>query len=656
MADGGRMATSSQALVSVAMLKVSLDQEGRDYIDQLNSFVKESLPVQGQAVDVGRLTANIFEQFGLRIPAQVVESALRRLAKKGVIARDHSIYVVAQPTRDEGFTVRRQRAIEDIAKVVSAFQAFYEDSFSSSISERGAQDALVSFVSRNSIECLRTYVYRTPFPKISHDTQQSYAVARFINSAHEERPELFKLILVVFKGVMLANAFTCPDLDSISKKFDGVDFYLDTPLVLSLLKLHGATDSRKLEDLVGLLCALNGKVCVFEHTLDEVDAVLAWCEAAVQKKGSSSRVVQALIAEGKGQSDLILMRAGAREKLGELGVLIRATPPYVEHLQIDETVLEGILTQEVLYPRERAIQYDINSVRSIYALRKGTSPRRLEEAKAVFVTSNASFARAAFAYSRNFEVAKRVSPVITDYSAANIAWLKSPMGAVELPRHELLAMCFAALAPSDVLWNKFLGAAETLHKSGKISSDELAVLRSDGSARQDMMDLTLGADEDFKAEDVHVVLDRLRRRLVAEKDKDIQGKQVVIDEFRRELDAASQARDVLIRQTRDIGEGIRGRAFKNAKRLLLTIWFLLAATTVALPFFTPRDGAPFWICLGCLALITAGPIALRFLGVDLLERIPVRWSDHRWSRWVAQSVPKGLLQDGSLAAGAKESN
>ena len=640
MADGsGKGAKTSQALVSVAMLKVSLDKEGRDYIDQLNSFIKEALPRVGEKIDVGDLTSVIQERFGLRVPVAVVESALRRLAKQAIIRRDNSIYVVAVENDAQDFKLKRARAKSDIAKVIESFQGFSQRSFEVELSEQDAEAAIVAFVSKHSIECLRSYVFRTPFPKISHDTQQSYMVARFINESVTEAPELFQLIIVVFKGVMLANAFTCPDLDAASKKFSGLSLYFDTPLVLSLLGLHGTNEYEKLRDLVSLLKGLKASVYVFEHTLDEVDGVLSWCESALQNRwASTSRVIRSLAVEGKGRADILLMKASVKERLSDSGVAVQQTPEYVEHLQIDEKSLQGLLEEGVDYPRDRAIQYDINSVRSVYALRNGIAPRRLEDAKAVFVTSNSSFARSAFAYSRKYESTKRVSPVITDYSVANIAWLKSPMLAADLPKHELLALCFAALEPSATLWESFLGAAEVLRKSGEITADELAILRADGHARQDLMDLTLGADEDFDSGNVQVVLERVKKRLVAQKDVELGDKDAELESLRSMLAEAAAGSSSLVADYQSRLDDVRMVSLARAKAVFFACWLVVAGATLLLPFFTPKERwfmTP-WVCLVLLTLV---PILSKAAKFDLSERLTSWWSERATTKWMRKNVP-----------------
>lgn len=199
-----------------------------------------------------------------------------------------------------------------------------------------------------------------------------------------------------------------------------------------------------------------------------------------------------------------------------LKIAVRSTPKYASAFQIDELAFEEALADEVAYFNPRAKEYDINSVRSIYELRKGMSPRTLEKARAVLVTSNSGFARAAFQYGREIEESRVVSSVVTDFSVANIAWLKAPLGAPDLPAKEVLAYCFAAMQSSPQIWQEFVDEAEKLETSGDISAEDHQLLRFNLRARDEMMNLTLGDADALSPEVVRDVLGRVESAIRAD--------------------------------------------------------------------------------------------------------------------------------------------
>lgn len=67
--------------------------------------------------------------------------------------------------------------------------------------------------------------------------------------------------------------------------------------------------------------------------------------------------------------------------------------------------------------------------------------------------------------------------MIADFSLANLAWLKAPLAAPELPRLEVMAACHAALEPPDALWSKYITEIDRLEAQGGITARDHEVLR-----------------------------------------------------------------------------------------------------------------------------------------------------------------------------------
>ena len=190
------------------------------------------------------------------------------------------------------------------------------------------------------------------------------------------------------------------------------------------------------------------------------------------------------------------------------------TPKHIDDFQIDESTFEHVLRDEVTYfNNPNAILYDINSVRSIYAIKGLRSAPSLEKSSAVVVTSNNAFAKAARTYGQRYESSRDVSVVITDFSLANLAWLKAPMDAPDIPKTQLLAFSYAALMPSGSLLDKFMTEIDRLERRGSISARELQLLRSSPLVISELMLLTLGEDAALTGETIIQTLDRVSEEI-----------------------------------------------------------------------------------------------------------------------------------------------
>ena len=238
---------------------------------------------------------------------------------------------------------------------------------------------------------------------------------------------------------------------------------------------------------------------------------------------------------GTTKSDLLVLAGQIEDKLKDARIEVLSTPLYIEDFQIDETAFEKTLDDEVSYFNPRAREYDINSVRSIYVLRAHTSPAIVERSKAAFVTSNAGFSRAAFQYGQRYEASREVSSVITDFSLANMAWLKAPMGAPTIPMTELLAFSYAALQPSKALFEKYLREIEKVEMKGKITARDHQVLRSSQLAQAELMNLTLGEEDALTEQTVTETLKRVTEEIKKEESNKYRLEQAAHQETQEEL-------------------------------------------------------------------------------------------------------------------------
>jgi hypothetical protein len=511
--------TNANTLVSLAMLKVNADVGNQDYIDYLVPFATyvltraEPSPITAIAVQ-----ESLRSEFGLTIPQHPTELVLRRLVQRGVLQPRNHVYALANrafPVAD--VHARRQAARQQQEELGTAIRTFAQTQFGVSWTSQETEDTLIAYLRRFSIECLRTHKRGVALPAVDGEIEKAlYILNAFIKSTHEAGTDDFLRLVELVKGHMLANAVLCDDLSAIPRHFGSVRFYLDTPVILRALKLEGDAKYRAVIELFELVTKLKGQLAIFEHTREEVHGVITATEKHFGDPRARGPIIEEMKRSGTTRSDLTLLAARLEEKLRGLGVVTHRTPRHDRAFQIDEAVLEESIRDEVLYYNQRAIEYDINSVRSIFTLRSGTTPRKLEDAGVVFVTSNGALARAAFEYGKKYECAREVASVITDFSLANIAWLKAPLAAPELPRLEVIAACHAALQPAEHLWTRYLDEIDRLEAQGGISARDHEVLRYSLRAREELMHLTIGAAEEFSARTVTEILDRVKADLVAE--------------------------------------------------------------------------------------------------------------------------------------------
>ncbi|MDE0398422.1 MAG: hypothetical protein OXL96_11525 [Candidatus Poribacteria bacterium] len=486
---------TTSTLASLALLKVNADH-GKDYLEYLRPFILQILfehkpdPVTNENVK-----KHIRDQFGLEIPERTIELVLRRISKENLIQREHAIYRIVGNLPNPELTAKRNNSALRINAVLSGLCNFSQDTVKPIDDKEDAIVSICAFLAEFDITCLRAYRQSTAIPPLEGEHATDIVlISDYVQHIQESDQLLFESFIVLVQGHMLANALMCPDLAQVPDTYQNVTFYLDAPLLVQSLGADGEAQETAVKELIALLRRLKGKVATFSHSRDESQRVL---EVAAEKlnmaDGRGSIVFEARRRKTT-RSDLLLLAESIDDKLSEANIEVVKTPRYVERYQIDERVFEHVLDDGLSYRNPRAKQYDINSVRSIYALRRNTSASSIERSCAVLVTNNAAFANAAWEYGQQHEASQDVSSVITNFSLANMAWLKVPMEAPSIPTTQVLAFSYAALEPSNELLDKCIEEIDRLMEKGGITARDHQLLRSSPRIYDELMHFTLGED------------------------------------------------------------------------------------------------------------------------------------------------------------------
>ena len=423
---------------------------------------------------------------------------------------------------------------------------------------------------------------------------------------------------------------------------------------------------------------LGGKVATFSHSREELHNVIQGAAAHFESPDGRSSIILEARQVGTTRSDLIIFAETVPEALANARIEVEPTPGYTERIQIDEAAFEQVLVDEVGYFNPRAKEFDINSVRSIYVKRAKKQIPSLEKSHAVLVTSNSAFAKAAWQYGQRYTPSQAVSAVITDFTLANLAWLKAPMGGLEIPRTQLMAISYAALQPSRELLGKYMSEIERLENEGAISERDHQLLRSSPMVSKELMHLTLGSDELLTEETVTEILERVtdeikkeetdraeqleRDRLTTQKalaEETDRAKQLERDRLTtqkalaEETDRAKQLeRDRLttqkaledqIEQNNKIRSSLFWQCQKQAKTraraisLAVAVLFIFIIVVSSLDFAGLPQGLK-WPIIGVLAMLTAA---------NLLCGLTVKATYH----WIEETLQNKLVKSHATALG-----
>jgi len=509
--------SNNTTLVSIAMLKVQIDSQ-KDYLDYLVPFVIDVLSLKKPEVINEEITKKLLKtEFGLNIPERTIQIILKRLAKKSYIMKQHGVYVFAEKFPESNLQNERANAQRHINSVILDIKNFWKSYEKKDLEEEQIVRSLLAVLSDFTTPALSAYLKGTVIPdEIVTTSENHIMIGKYILHIYKSSPNKLDSFILLLKGHMIANAILCPDLQDVKNNYKNLTFYLDTPLVIQLLGFEGIFKKEAIEELVKLLKKLKAEIAIFEHTYDEVHDVLERSADYIDKNDGRGPIVIEARKNKTKKSDILLFLADLKDSIVEKGISIKKTPSHTSTFQINEDAFENTLDNTLSYRNKNAKSKDIESVRSIYELRKGDYPRSLEDSKAVLVTSNTQFSKAAYEFGKRYQEAEKVSSVITDFSLANIAWLKAPGGALSLPEKEILAYSYASMCPSNNMLNKFLEEVEKLKNSNLISERHHQILISSSITSDELMTMTLGNEDALNGETILELANRVENEIKKE--------------------------------------------------------------------------------------------------------------------------------------------
>jgi hypothetical protein len=506
---------ADRRLVSLAVLRAHWS-DGQSYIDTFLPFVLECVRLDGRhAVPLPDIKARIKEVFGIAMPVAAVETVLHRAGARtyGVLKRGCFEPTIEKLGEFDSRPARASVSREQNA-LIEAFQEHCSSQHQQLLSREEAEEALIGFVEEHASGILAT-AHGQPLSRREGGQELEYIVADFIAAVLEREPGLAAYLERLVVGSMLAAALFTPDLTNVERSFEGVDVFFDTPTLIDALGQAGDVPQKAQLESLRLVGSVGGRLCCFEHTVAEIEAVINYAADAlrggVRRATPAGSVEEYALREQLSADDLESAARQVRTRLARMGVSIIAEPAHEESLTINEAEAEELMKDAVKYPRTPSIRFDLDSLTATYRLRRGAFQYQLENCVAIFATPNlplVPISRKVFPHRKNaIPVAISLADLVT------LAWLKQPRVAPELPKLRIAADCFAAIRPSEALIARYSAEADKLQQRGEISEQDVHELRYDVESRAIMTRRTLGVVSNVTPETIHETLEERHEQI-----------------------------------------------------------------------------------------------------------------------------------------------
>ncbi len=571
---------TSQAIISLAILKVNWDVLGKDYLENFVPIVAEciqSLP--NDIVSLSELQSELKKCFGFQIPQNAIVSILRRVQKHGYIKLENRIYTRNNVKLSQlNFRTVQQQVLRMHESVIDHLIQFCAEKYKVIWNQEEADQALQAYIEENQLSIV---AYSRDFIPLIPSTDTvikggKYLVGAFIKHLQETYASDFEYLETIVKGNLLANAIFLTDPSSPSRRFRKTAIFFDTSFLVFALGHAGKARKDPCIELLQMLYESGADLKCFRHTLEEMRGILDACAYRIRPghlRDAYGPSIEYFISIGLTSSDIELLIINLERDLASLHIQVVDKPAYIPQYVIDEQKLDDVLRNNIPYhnsQNSQAPQRDVDSVSAIMRLRHGRDYFVVEECKALFVTTNNSLVKVARDFFYDESPLNAVPPCIPDYVLTNLLWLKRPLRAPDLPRKRIIADCFAATQPEESLWRRYLVEIEKLKQQGRITSDNSYFLRASLEAKSALMEITLGEEEAFTQGTVPEILEIVRSHIQKEKDEEVMKEK----EMRQEAEQAMESFATKERERR-IHIKVRAQRYAHATAQVLEYMLLV---------------------------------------------------------------------------------
>src|SRR5690606_9641603 len=216
-----------------------------------------------------------------------------------------------------------------------------------------------------------------------------FTIGKYIQNLSNDPTSLVYLNMVkILEGYLLTDAIYLQVDSKNIKHLKNFTTYIDGPLMLRMLGLKSKYENQAAQELLAHLKKFGVKICVFEHTRDEIIDILTYYSKNIGNFKYST--LEHFDNLGVGRNEILDYIIELDDIIKNLGIEIHEKPRFDERFIINaKTIREKIYNKrtKLKYNSIKAVDRDIESISSINTLRRGRNFQSIEACNYIFVTT-----------------------------------------------------------------------------------------------------------------------------------------------------------------------------------------------------------------------------------------------------------------------------
>lgn len=505
---------NEKVLINSAMLTAIWEETQKDNIELLKPFIMfliDKTTKKGCEIDCVRICKMMDEKFSfLNFPQAVLIKVLNRMKK--IVERKYNKYYLARSVNKEAeeFIKKESIVTSESELVISSLMNYLKESDKKfeNIDYEKTQVALLTFLERNGFITIRNAEKLREIGEIKKDNT-NYYIAKFISCEYEKSSHLFQCIYNITSGFMLASAIYRQVENDNKESLKNIDCYLDAPFILNVLGYKTEEQNNSANTLMKLLQEKKANIKCFRHNFQEVESIITSYKENLGKL--RCKTLEGLDTKKYSREDIDnIILANLEIIFRKKGIEIVDIPDFSDYSSvIGEQELKDFLEEQYSDKEEKVAKVigpDVDSISAIARIRKGKKYKKIEECKAIFITTNYFLTQVTnnFFNRKDFE---EIGFLINDIELTTILWLKTFRNNPELPKLKLIENARTALDPPMNLMNKFIENTYKIKEQGLLNdTDILENIQTNTYYKAELMEKSDGKEENVTQELVSSII------------------------------------------------------------------------------------------------------------------------------------------------------
>lgn len=570
---------NKNVLTNSAILTAIWDETQKDNLELIKPFVEFLIGENyklGDKIDNNNIIKQMDEKFSfVKFPETILIKVYGRL--KHIVERKSGEYYLKKDISNtcRKFKERQTKLQEESEKVINSLENYLKE-VNTKFKNIDSQETTILFtiflekMGFISLENIKEYENKENYKK----DQNNFYIAKFIINEFENETIISKYIEKIISGFMLANAIYMQVESDNKETLKKVDIYLDAPLLLNVLNFKTSSQNEAGNLLMQLLKEKKANIFCFRHNFDEVYSILDNYKNNIST--IREKTLEQLDIDRYTKSDVDRVMNQLELMLSNRGIIVKETPEYIKNGNnyegvIDEKKLTDFLMENYADNKERiegVVERDVKSIAAIGRIRKDRICKKIEDCKAIFVTTNYNLVE----YAENCLEQKKYEEIgflITDIELITILWLKSFKTNPDLPKLKLIENARASLELTSTMMKRVQDVIEKMEKEGTINQADIVSsnIQELNYYKKEIMERIDGDEENINEQTILGLIDKenikLRQELSMEREK--------IKQITKENEKAKEEKEELKKSIRDKCK-IRARSIiKHIKRIYFVI-------------------------------------------------------------------------------------